>query len=47
MAPKAKVHVSTIHSSEERIKVFVRVRPLIHRELTAAGGAGGGDPLRP
>ena len=40
VAPKAKVHVSTIHSSEERIKVFVRVRPLIHRELTAAGGAG-------
>ena len=30
-----KVHVSTIHSSEERIKVFVRVRPLI---IGAHGG---------
>ena len=36
--PKPKIHVSTIHASQERIKVFVRVRPLVHRELTETGG---------
>ena len=37
-APKPKLHVSTIHSSEERIKVFVRVRPLVERERLEHGG---------
>ena len=35
--PKPRLQTSTLHSSEERIKVFVRVRPLVEREIFQQG----------
>ena len=35
--PTPKIQTSTLHSSKERIKVFVRVRPLVEREIFQQG----------